>query len=423
MPTARGWVIAFAGAGLWVAGRAFGEGALEQLGFGLLVLILISVVVVRRGRHEISLARVIAPQRAQAGREVTVALTLKNSGRGSSPVLFLEDRLPPRLSGRARFSLAGIEVGGERRATYKLRPARRGSYRVGPLEVVVSDPFGVATKTTHASSTTTFLIHPRIEPLTLPREAGRRRSSLNTARRNPTGTTGEDFYTLREYVDGDDLRRIHWPATARRGRYMIRQEETPWHARATVVLDDRPGILTDEDWERAVDASASLVDMFYRSGYWFRMTGAIAPGVPSARGSDHLHRCLDLLAVANRQQPDSDPIDPLMRRMAEIEAQPLAQGSLVLVTGLITDEAARALALASRRFRMVAAVSIVRSAAPPDPGPMSEPSAILTRAGVTHLRLGPGDPLGGAWSASWRAGAFGSSKGGESSSDPKRARV
>lgn len=422
MPTARGWVIACAGAGLWIAGRTFGEGALEQLGFGLLILVLISVFVVRRGRHEISVARVISPQRAQAGREVTVALTLENRGRGSSPVLFLEDHLPARLSGRARFSLAGIEMGGERRATYKLRPARRGSYRVGPLEVVVSDPFGVATRTTHASSTTTFLIHPRIEPLTLPREAGRRRTSLNSARRNPTGTTGEDFYTLREYVDGDDLRRIHWPATAKRGRYMIRQEETPWHARATVVLDDRPGVLTDEDWERAVDASASLIDMFYKTGYRFRLTAAVAPGIPSARGSDHLHRCLDMLAVATRRQPDPDPMDPLMRKMAEIEAEPFAEGSLMLVTGLITSEAARALALASRRFRMVGAVSIVR-AAPHDPGPLSEASAILTGAGVKHLRLGPGDSFGGAWSAAWRAGTLGPSQGGESPSDLKRARA
>lgn len=421
MPTARGWVIACAGVGLWVAGRAFGGGALEQLGFGLLVLVVLSVLVVRRGRHELTVSRTIAPARVQAGREVTVSLTLRNTGRGRSPVLFLEDHLPARLSGRARFALGSIEPGGTRKATYKLRPARRGRYQVGPLEVVVSDPFGAATRSTHSSSTTTFLIHPRIEPLTLPRDSGRKRSATTAARRNPTGSTGEDFYTLREYVDGDDLRRIHWPATAKRGRYMIRQEETPWHARATVVVDDRPGIYTDEDWERAVDATASLIEMFHRNGYWFRMTGTIAPGIPSARGADHLHRCLDLLAVAQLQKPDDDPMDPLLRRMAEIEAQPYAQGSLTLVTGLLTNETARAVALASRRFRMVAVISIVRTI-PAEFGPMSEAASILTRAGVNHLRLPPGVSLAGAWSASWRAGVS-TSQGGESPSDRKRVRA
>ena len=44
---------------------------------------------------------------------------------------------------------------------------------------------------------------------------------------------------MREYVEGDDLRKIHWPATAKRGGFMIRQEETPWHTRATILLDDR----------------------------------------------------------------------------------------------------------------------------------------------------------------------------------------
>lgn len=423
MPTARGWLIACAGAGLWVAGRAFGTSGLEQLGFGLLVLVILSLLVVRRGRHDLEVTRSVTPLRAQAGREVSVSVGLKNVGRGTSPVLLLEDHLPARVAGRARFALGGIEPSGMRKATYKLRPARRGSYTVGPLEVVVSDPFGVARRSRPTSGTTSFLIHPRVEPLSLPRDAGRRRTALNSARRQPTGATGEDFYTLREYVDGDDLRRIHWPATAKRGRYMIRQEESPWHARATVVLDDRPGTYTDDDWERAIEAAASLLDMFSRSGYWFRLTGALAPGVASARGKDHLHRCMDILATATLSEPDHDPADPLLRRMAEIEAQPFAEGSLTLVTGLVTTESARALALVARRFRMVAAISIVRSTTGPSDrnDPMSEAAAILARAGIKHLRLMPGSSFATSWTASWRGGS--STRGGDVPSGLKPARA
>ena len=53
------------------------------------------------------------------------------------------------------------------------------------------------------------------------------------------GRTGDDFYALRPYVVGDDLRRIHWPSTARHDELLVRQQEQPWQGRTTVVLDVR----------------------------------------------------------------------------------------------------------------------------------------------------------------------------------------
>src|SRR5438046_425881 len=53
------------------------------------------------------------------------------------------------------------------------------------------------------------------------------------------GVAGEDFYALRAYEMGDDLRRVHWPSTARVDELMIRQNEMPWQGRATVLLDTR----------------------------------------------------------------------------------------------------------------------------------------------------------------------------------------
>ena len=44
---------------------------------------------------------------------------------------------------------------------------------------------------------------------------------------------------MREYRDGDDLRRIHWPASARTSGLMVRQEDRPAKRRAVVILDCR----------------------------------------------------------------------------------------------------------------------------------------------------------------------------------------
>jgi uncharacterized protein (DUF58 family) len=420
MPTARGWVIATAAVGLWVAGRGFGTGALEQLGFGLLVLVLAAVFVVRRSRHELKVDRSVVPGRTQAGREVTVTLTLTNEGRGPAPLLLLEDHLPARLAGRARFALGGIEAGGHRNAQYKVRPARRGVYQIGPLEIGVSDPFGVARRSILSADASQFLVHPRIEPLTMPRDEGRRRVTLTSSRRQPTGATGEDFYTLREYQEGDDLRRIHWPATAKRGRYMIRQEETPWHARGTILLDDRAAPYDDYGWERAVEVAASIADLLHRAGHSFRLLGAFERGVAAGRGPEHFHRCLDTLAVASPVATVT-PTDPLLVRLAELEAQPYAEGNLFIVTGIPEARDATAMAVAARRFRLATVVSVLRR----QEGVAGNGSQVLfARAGIKHISLPPGSSLAAAWSVLWSsARGTVATKGGEQAWGAKRVRA
>lgn len=424
MPTARGWTIAAAGLLLLVLGFIFGTTSLEQLGFALIFLVGVAVFLVRRSRHVLTVERTTTPEKVQAGREVTVHLSLRNAGRGPAPLLLLEDTLPTELSARARFAVNGIEAGGTRETSYLLKPPRRGRFTIGPLRAIVSDPFGVARTERELSGRTTFLSYPRTEPLGLPRDSGNRRTMQTSAKRQPTGAQGEDFYTLREYVEGDDLRRISWSATAKRNRYMIRQEETPWHARATILLDDRSGSYERAGWERAVEAAASLADLYHRSGYTFRLTAAGETGLQANRGSDHFHRCLDLLAGIDLLGRDL-PEDPLVRRLVELESQSHVEGALIFVGGEISPSVAHGLIRAARSFKMVTAISL-----PPRlfaAGSSGESSSlgtpILERAGVRSLEVGPGETLSGAWTAMWRtSGKSGirAHEGGENAWDRKQ---
>jgi uncharacterized protein (DUF58 family) len=422
VPTARGWLVITVGLALWATSSALGADALASLGFGMIALVAISVVVVRLGKHDVKVSRSIAPERAQAGRPVVVQLHLENKGRGSAPLLLLEDHVGSELSGRARFAVRGIEARGNRSTSYELRPPRRGRYEIGPLQITITDPFGVARLTSSASGTSQFLAFPRTEQLILPKDSGSRRTITTSARRQPTGSHGEDFYTLREYVEGDDLRRIHWPATAKRDRYMIRQEETPWHARATILLDDRAGAHTVAGWERAVEVAASMCDLYHRSGYAYRLTPCIGYGVASGRGSDHYHRCLDLLATIETSH--SDATDPMLKKLAELEAHSAVEGVLIAVTGVTSLEQAHALTRAARRFKMVVSVGIPAAGSGPRDADSAEAVAtLLRRAGVKSLVLHPGASLATSWSALWSVwGAPSEPSGGETWA-PKQERV
>jgi uncharacterized protein (DUF58 family) len=424
VPTVRGWLTAAIGLGLWATGRIFGVGSLDQIGFALLVLVIIAVVIVNARRHDLSVHRSVSPERARGGQPVEVKLSFTNDGRGAAPLMLIDDRVPLELSGHARFALNGIEPGGTREATYEVRPPRRGRYHIGPLEIGFVDPFGLAQTSDEAAGSTSFLVHPRVEQLALPRDLGQRRSMSVSALRQLSGARGEDFYTMREYAEGDDLRKIHWPSTAKLNKPMIRQEETPWHTRATVLLDDfrspHDGVGDSSSFERCIEAAASLVDLYHRSGYTYRLICGVTPGLPAARGTDHFHRCLDYLAEIEGS-PTKDRA--LLIRLAELETASGTEGTLAVVTGNLSGATAVALSGCRRRFRQVVAIVLPAHRFGTDStrtrweGEQATHEAVtmLVRSGVPAVVLGQGESIAGGWASLSARGAT----GGERRWDPK----
>lgn len=415
MLTLRGWAVALTGIALLVVARIFGSGPVEQFGFALVVLPLIALAVVRLGKHDLDVTRRTAPERVRAGSKVKVTLEIDNRGRGAAPLLLLEDRVPSDVAGRARFALHGVEPKGRRSASYELRPPRRGHYTVGPLTLTSTDPFGLARLESAAAPKASILVHPRIEPLALPRDLGDRRSLAVSALRQPIGAQGEDFYTLREYNEGEDLRKVHWPATAKRGRYMIRQEETPWHNRATVVFDDRTpahdGIGDASSFERVIEATASVVDLYHRSGYTYRLTGAAAAGLAASKGSAHFNRALDLLAIVRTSSQGALESDPLIARLLEIDSVTTGEGTLAVVTGSLSPDAAMAITRCRRRFRQVIVVAfpahrfgtLTTKARWAGEEAMREVVNLLARSGVQAIVLGPEESLLSGWDSLTRS--------------------
>ena len=420
MPTARGWITAAIGAAVAIAGVVFGALPLQQLGAALIVLVLMATAVVRLSKHDLTVERAIVPERARADQEVTVTLALHNRGGTGAPLLLIEDELPSRLPGRSRFTLNGIERDGRRDLSYRVRPTRRGTYQVGPLTIRMIDPFGLAELTSRGASAQSFLVYPAVESLILPRDAGERRSVSSSALRQPTGSQGEDFYALREYVQGDDLRKVHWPSTAHRGKIMIRQEETPWHTRATILLDDRAGAhagtADSSSFERAVEAAASVLQLYHEARYAFRFAGGHEPGFGSARGSAHFQRCVDLLATIRPRKDGGDSM--LLARLAELEARGAAEETLVLLTGTLDAHAATAIGRLHRVYKQIAVVSFPAHRFSSESTKQrweSERQSVeavrhLARSGVRAVIVGPGERLAPAWESI----ATGKARGGES---------
>jgi uncharacterized protein (DUF58 family) len=226
-------------------------------------------------------------------------------------------------------------------------------YRLLALEVELCDPFGLARVSRVGAPGGSLTVHPRVEPIahnSIPSDSERdRRMPLPVL-----GHGGDEFYGLREYEPGDDLRRVHWVSTARVDELMIRQPENLWRGRTTIVVDSRSQAHNSQTFERVLSAAASLAVSTLHSGMQARvvMTGGVDTGYGSGPG--HEATILDTLAVSQVHQ-GSGLWEEL--RFADLS------GPLVLITtdASTTDETGAVLRRAARSSAAV--VVFVRDSA------------------------------------------------------------
>ena len=291
MPTSRGWAAAGVSGALLLLWAGFGEIELLATALFLLLAVAGGVAFVRAGTARLEVGRRIYPAQAHEGDQVTVEVTLLAAGKARH--LTVEDTV--HGLGVARFAAAATTPGQHLVARYEVFCRARGIYPVGPAEVAVADPFALTERRVALGGADRLTVYPAVEPLTgFPAVRGLDPAVQST---HPTFAPqgGEDFFTLREYQIGDDLRKVHWPSSAKRDELMIKQLEVPWQARALVLLDQRAERYpTPEAFEHAVRGAASVVTHLYRGGFSPELwTGERAPGL---RSDSRFTQAMEVLA-------------------------------------------------------------------------------------------------------------------------------
>lgn len=282
MPTRRGWAVLSAGLSMWVAARLLGASDLHMMAVGLVALPVLAVVFVRVSNPRIDVRRHLSTGRASLGARVTASISVTNHGRTTTSFLLLEDSLPPSLGASPRMVVSGIPPRCDQTVTYSFACRQRGRYSIGPLTIFLTDPFGLAQARFDASTATELIVYPEIEDVSagglVTQGAGAGEAAVRHLYRSAA-----EFYTMREYVQGDDLRRIHWPSVARTGLLMIRQDESTRRSSAIVFLDTRQaalGALGSPGFERAVSVGATLSRALVRAGFALRLATADAAATP-----------------------------------------------------------------------------------------------------------------------------------------------
>lgn len=269
-PSARGWVFLAGGLVLTVVSLAVGQTDLAWVGLLLVLVPVLGMALVGLTRLRMSCHRHIEPARCALGSHLEVTTTLDRDGGLPVGILRFEETVPRALGERPRFAIHTLSGSWHRRVGYRLEGRARGHFTVGPLRVRACDPFGTAVADHAFTSSNHVMVTPRIHPLTtVGAAAGVGRSGESTPHR--VGMQGQDDVLIREYRQGDDLRRVHWRSTARKGDLMVRREEQAWDPSLALLLDSRAsrhaGQGAEGSFEWAVSATASIADHMISNGY------------------------------------------------------------------------------------------------------------------------------------------------------------
>ena len=340
-----------------------------------------------------------------------VTVTLRNAETSPSPVVMAEESLDYALGDRPRFVVPSLRAGGVHEVQYSVRSHTRGVHHLGPLRVRARDPFGLALRAASVPGDAEVVVLPRVLPLSSGRSLG---SGIGSEGSVPhmVALHGEDDQTVREYRDGDDLRRIHWPATARTGDLMVRQEDRPAKRRAVLLLDTRArghgGSGRSSSLEWCVTTAASIIAHLVEATYAVHLLTEDAASETGAHHDQGLEGALDTLARIGLGGDDG------VRTLLHSAHGLTAQGGLVVyLGGPLPDEDAAGLAALRQpgstgvamvvdpgglRAPRAAAPAVATPGAAPD-GPAGATAASLRASGWLTVVVDPSTTPGAAWSS------------------------
>ena len=253
----------------------------------------------------------------------------------------LADELAPSLRARSRRVRLSVPGRGTRRASVPLAPRRRGTFRPTELTVRVAGPLGLAVRQAPREIAGQLQVHPSFHSRQAAELRLRRARLLEQGLRSVRGRGGgTEFESLRDYVEGDEVRHVDWAATARLGRAIVRTHRAERNQTVVVLLDTgrvMAGLVEGVPrLDHGMDATLALATVATRSG---DRTGLVPFGahvhalVPPRRDRDQLRRISTAMHRLEPELAESAYRDAFVATLSRFRRRAL----LVVVTELASE--------------------------------------------------------------------------------------
>lgn len=166
-----------------------------------------------------------------------ITLSLWNDGPELIKAKFRDEPPPLFQVSRKEFPVT-LHSGSETELTYSMTPYERGTDYFRGSFMRVACPLGLVEEQVRLNTEQPVRVYPNVLAL---REFDflRQKGKLNQLgiRKSRMRGLGSEFESLREYMQGDDFRKIDWKASARRGKLIVRQFEQERNQPVVICID------------------------------------------------------------------------------------------------------------------------------------------------------------------------------------------
>ncbi|MHB0928485.1 MAG: DUF58 domain-containing protein [Candidatus Nanopelagicales bacterium] len=207
-------------------------------------------------------------------------------------------------------------VGSPGTAQIVLPTQRRGRLQVPPIRITNGDPWRLFERVAARADGMELLVYPRIRSVMLPDLHGQLDAQSMDTR------YGEDeFHALREYVLGDEPRRIHWRSSARLGQLMVRQHVAASGSKLVLLLDNRAVAYgrgeadAEAAFDVAVERTVGVVQALAQRGLEFALLSGDAAVTVAHSGGQSLEPVMRALAVVQTSTGSSETFRDELRKL------------------------------------------------------------------------------------------------------------
>lgn len=267
-----------------------------------------------------------APAHLKVG-EVGMAEVNLTNGKSLFPTMCICFRVETVLTGAEErlYMPQALGAGESTKLEWTFVPQQRGRFQLRLSGVESQFPFGFLQKTVGTASEEAVLVWPARIDYTFQASPGGQRIASGASRRN--SGMGNDLLSIRPYERGDPPRLVHWKATARMRKLMIRQLAQEGESGYHLYIDPNAARWDAAQFETLCSLACSLADDLFHLGRLESVAVGDSGSIP-VRSIHELHDFFDLLALLERQPDTVTPVSGL--RSNRITFRPCGESGIAI---------------------------------------------------------------------------------------------
>lgn len=367
----------------------------------------LSLQVLLSVKPHLSLRRILEKDRAFENDVAHMRFELRNDSPLPIFYAIIDDRFAPSNRTRVRSAVTrpfAKQSHLDMNISYTCK-SRRGRFIIGPASLQIHDPLGLWSRPISDLEATPFYVYPAPAQLPdVPILAEAIPNSFGTLQNSRVGVS-QDFAGIREYTEWDDTRHIHWAATARLGKLVVREFHQCGAPQLTIFFDlsrtSLCGIGRHATTEYAIRLVSTIVTQTLQKDYRLQLLahGQSRLFLPFASGNGHLAEIMQ--ALTGVQANGELPLYDLVRE--QVDAVPCGSGVIIIFSkcDINVDRYVEAIRVFQSRGTQVTAIIIDHTTfeamdVPHAYHATDQAHQILTRQGVPVFYIRRGDDLGTA---------------------------